>query len=79
MATGRYEKKVAWVNPENAKAGKDIGVALNDTAHKVLREQTGKHQRYVFVHSRPGYCHAGSVKAPGRKCGLMTAEPGRLV
>lgn len=60
-------RRVAWINPENAKAGKAIGVALNDTACKVLRDQIGKHQRYVFVHTRPGFCPDGSVKAPGRK------------
>lgn len=31
------QRKVAWVNPENAKAGKAIGVALNDTACRVLK------------------------------------------
>ncbi|MBT9428905.1 tyrosine-type recombinase/integrase [Candidatus Symbiopectobacterium endolongispinus] len=35
--------KVAWINPENAKAGKAIGVALNDTACRVLKGQIGKH------------------------------------
>ena len=60
-------RKVAWVNPENAKAGKAIGVALNDTACRVLRDQIGKHQRYVFVHSRPGYRSDGTIAAAGRK------------
>ncbi|CAH5607543.1 Tyrosine recombinase XerD [Enterobacter cloacae] len=47
------QRKVAWVNPENAKAGKAIGVALNDTACKVLRDQIGKSSRWVFVHTKP--------------------------
>ncbi|WP_390901175.1 tyrosine-type recombinase/integrase [Serratia liquefaciens] len=46
------QRKVAWINPENAKAGKAIGVALNDTACKVLRGQIGKHSRWVFVHTK---------------------------
>ncbi len=46
-------RKVAWVNPENAKAGKAIGVALNDTACRVLRDQIGKSSRWVFVHTKP--------------------------
>ncbi|HHQ6022695.1 TPA: site-specific integrase [Enterobacter hormaechei subsp. steigerwaltii] len=41
------------VNPENAKAGKAIGVALNDTACRVLRDQIGKSSRWVFVHTKP--------------------------
>lgn len=32
------ERKVAWIHPEQAKAGKAIGVALNETACRVLRE-----------------------------------------
>lgn len=36
----------------NAKAGKAIGVALNDTACRVLKEQIGKHSRWVFVHTK---------------------------
>ncbi len=45
------QRKVAWIHPENAKAGKAIGVALNDMSCKVLREQIGRHSRYVFVHT----------------------------
>lgn len=37
--------------PEDAKAGRAIGVTLNDSACKVLREQLGKHNRWVFVHT----------------------------
>ncbi len=52
------QRKVAWVNPENAKAGKAIGVALNDTACRVLRDQIGKSSRWVFVHTE-------AINAPG--------------
>ncbi|MBD3698692.1 tyrosine-type recombinase/integrase [Enterobacter hormaechei] len=46
------QRKVAWVNPENAKAGKAIGVALNDTACRVLRDQIGKSSGgYSFTRS----------------------------
>ena len=55
------QRKVAWINPENAKAGKAIGVALNDTACKVLRGQIGKHSRWVFVHTK------ASTRADGTK------------
>ncbi|WP_420804661.1 tyrosine-type recombinase/integrase [Tolumonas lignilytica] len=43
------QRKVCWIYPEDAKAGKAIGVALNDTACGVLREQIGKHHQFVFV------------------------------
>ena len=45
------QRKVAWIHPEDAKAGRAIGVALNDSACKVLRDQVGKHNRWVFVHT----------------------------
>nr|WP_072551070.1 site-specific integrase [Candidatus Fukatsuia symbiotica] len=42
-------RQVAWIPPEKAKAGKAIGVALNETACAVLREQRERHSRWVFV------------------------------
>jgi len=45
------QRKVAWIHPEDAKAGRAIGVALNESACKVLRGQIGKHKRWVFVHT----------------------------
>jgi len=61
------QRKVAWINPENAKAGKAIGVALNDTACKVLREQMGRHSRYVFVHTTPWHKSDGTRTQSVRK------------
>ncbi|WGM00949.1 site-specific integrase [Arsenophonus nasoniae] len=57
------QRKVAWIHPENAKAGRAIGVALNDTACKVLRDQIGRHNRYVFVHTKAKH-KAGGGKTP---------------
>ncbi|EAA8665489.1 site-specific integrase [Salmonella enterica] len=45
------QRRVAWVNPEDSKSNRAIGVALNDTACKVLRDQIGKHHKWVFVHT----------------------------
>ncbi|WP_370546384.1 site-specific integrase [Edwardsiella tarda] len=44
------QRKMAWIHPEDAKGGRAIGIALNDTACQVLHDQTGKHHRWVFVH-----------------------------
>lgn len=60
-------RKVAWIHPEDAKGGRAIGVALNDTACKVLREQKGKHVRWVFVHSKPAYRNDGTLTPAVRK------------
>lgn len=43
---------VAWVNPEDSKSNRAIGVALNDTACRVLRDQIGNHHKWVFVHTK---------------------------
>lgn len=61
------QRKVAWVNPENAKAGKAIGVALNDTACRVLRDQIGKHSRWVFVHTTAKHRPDGTLTPAVRK------------
>lgn len=44
------QRRVAWINPEESKSGRAIGVALNDTACQVLRNQIGKHHKWVFVY-----------------------------
>ena len=61
------QRKVAWIHPENAKAGKAIGVALNDTACRTLRDQIGKHSRYVFVHTTARKRPGGGVTPAVRK------------
>ncbi len=55
-------RNVAWVNPDDSKSGRAIGVALNETALKVLDKQRGKHGRYVFTHSRGEPIHSISSR-----------------
>lgn len=43
------EKKMAWVYPDQAKAGKAIGVPLNSEAMKVIKNFCGQHAEFVFV------------------------------
>ncbi len=43
------QRRVAWINPEESKSNRAIGVALNDTACRVLKKQIGNHHRWVFV------------------------------
>ncbi len=45
------QRKTAWIHPEDAKAGRAIGVALNQTAVGVLEKQMGKHPSFVFTYS----------------------------
>jgi integrase len=43
------KRKLAWVHPDQAKAGKPLRVKLQPVAMRVLRAQRGKHPRWVFV------------------------------
>ncbi|WP_421532845.1 tyrosine-type recombinase/integrase [Lelliottia amnigena] len=61
------QRKVAWVNPENAKAGKAIGVALNDTACRVIRDQIGKSKTWVFAHTKATTRPDGTLTPAVRK------------
>ncbi|MBD1229264.1 tyrosine-type recombinase/integrase [Xenorhabdus griffiniae] len=45
-------RRVAWVNPDQSKNYRAIGVSLNDIACQVIREQIGRHTKYVFVRER---------------------------
>ncbi|MGR3753277.1 site-specific integrase [Edwardsiella anguillarum] len=60
-------RKVAWINPEDSKSGRAIGVALNETATKVLLSQMGRHNKYVFVHTDAATRADGSKTAKVRK------------
>jgi integrase len=42
------QRRLAWIHGDQAKAGKDISVPLNDDAMQVLLEQRGRHKRWVF-------------------------------
>jgi integrase len=44
------KQKIAWVSALNAKAGKPIGVPLNDDAMTVLMRQKNKHGTFVFTY-----------------------------
>lgn len=61
------QRKVAWIHPEDTKGEKAIGVALNETACRVLRMQIRKHQQYVFVHTEAWHRADGSPTAKVRK------------
>lgn len=43
-------RRVAWVHHDQAKAGRAIGVPLNDEAVEVIRRQLGKHHVRVFTY-----------------------------
>jgi integrase len=42
------ERRMAWIYPDQAKAGKAIGVPLSDEAIVILKGQLGKHSVWVF-------------------------------
>lgn len=42
-------RKTAWIEADEAKAGRAIGVALNQTAIGILEKRKGKHPSFVFT------------------------------
>lgn len=55
-------RRVAWIHPDQAKARKPLGIPLSDEAVRVLREQEGLHERWVFPY-RGQPQHAVATKA----------------
>jgi integrase len=41
-------RRVAWIHADQAKAGRDLSIPLNDDAMNVLLAQQGRHKRWVF-------------------------------
>jgi integrase len=67
VVANKHGAKIAWVHPEDAKTGKAIGIPLNETACGILRGQIGKHDRWVFVHTKAAYRNDGTKTAAVRK------------
>lgn len=61
------ERKMAWMHPDETKAGNAIGVPLNETACQILDRQQGKHHRWVFVHTTPAWRSDGTKTPAVRK------------
>lgn len=61
------QRKVAWIHPEESKSGQAIGVALNDTSCRLLRDQIGNHKKWVFVHRKESTLPNGKKSAAIRK------------
>lgn len=61
------QRRVAWINPEDSKSNRAIGVALFDMACRVLREQIGHHNKWVFVQTKASNRSDGTKTADVRK------------
>lgn len=44
------KRKIAWVNPDEAKAGRGIAVPLSERAVEELEQQLGAHPEFVFTY-----------------------------
>ena len=44
-------RHTAWIHPDQAKARRSINVPLNEEACLLIRDQIGKHDRFVFTYS----------------------------
>lgn len=65
-------RKVAWIHPDEAKAGKAISVPLNQDALDVLRRRLGKNEDFVFTFKgRPNQvCSTRAWKQALAKAGI---------
>ena len=68
-------RRVAWIHPDEAKAGRAIGVPLNEDALDVLRRRLGGHREYVFAYQgQPvARCSTRAWKQAVERAGI---EPG---
>lgn len=65
------QRHVAWIHPDEAKAGKAIGVPLNQTAVEAIKGQLGKHHEYVFTYAgRPITTHGQSFARACKAAGI---------
>lgn len=72
------QRRVAWIHPEQSKSSKAIGVALNDTACRALRDQIGKHNKWVFVHTQAAKRSDGTATPIVRKMRIDSNTAWRL-
>lgn len=68
-------RRVAWIHPDEAKAGRAIGVPLNEDALDVLRRRLGRHREYVFTYKGEPVERC-STKAWKRAVERAGVEPG---
>lgn len=55
------QRRVAWIHPDQAKAGRAIGVPLNDDAIAVIKLQIGKHSARIFTYKGVPIKKAGTA------------------
>ena len=79
-------RRVAWIHPDEAKAGRAIGVPLNESAVEVLRRRLGQDNAHVFTYEgKPvARCSTKAWKAALARAGIertfagtICATPGR--
>ena len=54
-------RQVAWIHPDQAKAGKAIGIVLNEEAIEILKAQEGQHRSRVFTYKGEPVGKAGTL------------------
>ncbi len=69
------QSRMARVASSDAKAGKSLGIPLNEDAIAVLRGQSGQHPVYVFTDQR-GHAPVGSIKTCWLKAVQRAGLPG---
>lgn len=55
-------RRVVWIEPEETKGKKPIGIPLSDEAVAVLKEQIGKNDEWVFPFKGKGRAEGGPIR-----------------
>ena len=65
-------RRVAWIHPDEAKAGRAIGVPLNESTVEVLRRRLGQDNAHVFTYEgKPvARCSTKAWKAALARAGI---------
>lgn len=67
-------RKVAWIHPDQAKAGAAIGIPLSDDAIRILRAQIGKHREWVFPYGGRGRSDGARGRNKDQPAGAPVAK-----
>jgi integrase len=69
-------RAVAWVNADQAKGRRGIGVPLNEEAMAVLRARAGNRSRYVFPRKTKKHPTGRPIYQPGKPWQKALADAG---
>ncbi|EGK41310.1 integrase domain protein [Shigella flexneri K-304] len=71
------QRRVAWINPEESKSNRAIGVALNDTACRVLKNKSGIITVGYLCTRKAVPNQTERKRQRSGRCGMTQTQPGK--